>query len=72
MQQETKHYHAWILELNGSHASFEPMAGEYTSKITCRRHAYKAAEGDADKVIVLICRGQEKCPTRLEEAALVA
>ena len=72
MQKTRRHYHAWILEFKGNHVSFEPMAGEYTSKITCRRHAYKAAGGDADKVIVLVCRGQGKCPTKLEEAALVA
>ena len=71
MARTPKHYHAWILQINGSQVSFEAMAGEYHSKITCRRHGYKAAEGDADKVIVLVCRGEDMCPTKLEEAAAI-
>ena len=72
MGNPRNHYHAWILQFNDNRVSFESMAGEYASKGTCRRHAYKAAGGDADKVIVLLCRGQEMCPARLEEAALTA
>ena len=70
MQEVTKHFHAWILRINGAQVAFEAMPGSYASKITCRRHAYKAAGGDSDKVIVLICRGEETCPSIIQETAL--
>ena len=63
VKAEARHYHGWILTIAPSHVSFEPMEGDYTCDMTCRRHAQKRAGGDASKVIVLMCRDDDTCPS---------
>ena len=70
MQATDKHYHAWILRIDGPDVSMEPMPGKYASDMKCRRHATKKAGGDGSKVVVLICRHEENCPSRIRELAL--
>ena len=57
MQEAEKHYHAWILHIDMNEVALQPMPGEYTSDLKCRRHGIKAAGGDREKVVVLLCRG---------------
>ena len=70
MQAANRHFHAWILHIDQNQVTLQPMPGEYASDLTCRRHAIKAAGGDSGKVVVLMCRGEEKCPSNYEAAAL--
>ncbi len=70
MQTTSKHYHGWIQRIDDRQVAFEPMPGEYTSQLKCRRHAVKAAGGEAYKVVVLMCRDEDTCPSRFEAAAL--
>ena len=70
MQATQKHYHGWILRIEGPNVSLEPMTGEYTNDMKCRRHATKEAGGDASKIVVLVCRSEDNCPSRIREAAL--
>lgn len=70
MQKSQKHYHGWILRINGTDAWFEPIEGAYSTDIKCRRLTTKMAGGDASKIIVLTCKDEEACPSRLKEAAL--
>ena len=72
MTPTEKHYHGWILRIDGAQAAFEAMPGQFSDKTTCRRHAYKAAGCDMDKVIVLMCRGEDQCPTKLEMTSQAA
>ena len=70
MSQEPRHYHGWILQIEGSQIWFEPIDGEYNNPMTCRRQAKKVTDGDADRVVVMICKGDNTCPSRLEATAL--
>lgn len=70
MQETQKHFHAWILRINNDQVYLEPMPGEYVSDLKCRRHGIKAAGGEASKVVVLMCRGGDNCPSNVEAAAL--
>ena len=70
MQAKDKHYHGWILTIEGSHVSFEPIEGTFEEPMKCRRQATKEASGDGSKVLVLLCRGEDSCPSKLEGAAL--
>lgn len=72
MQTTAKHYHGWILRIGSNQVVFEPMPGEYASHLKCRRHAYKAAGGDASKVVVLVCRDEATCPSKFEVTALAS
>ena len=72
MQATSKHYHGWILRIQGPDVSLEPMPGKYASDMKCRRHATKKAGGDASKVVVLMCRSEETCPSRIREVALAS
>ena len=70
MQETAKHYHGWVLRIAGPNVSLEAMPGEYSIEMTCRRHATKKAGGDGSKVVVLMCRNENSCPSRIREAAL--
>ena len=72
MSNNHKHYHGWILKIDGPRVSFESVPGAYTAHMSCRRHATKAAGGDPSKVIILLCRGEDLCPTKLKEEAMAA
>ena len=72
MQAAEKHYHGWILRIDSNQVVFEPMPGEYTSDLKCRRHAIKEAGGEASKVVVLMCRDEDACPSRFEVTALAS
>ena len=69
MQEAERHFHAWILHIDKDQVVLQPMKGDYTSDIKCRRHAIKAAGGDREKVVVLMCRGQEHCPSNYQVIA---
>ena len=70
MQDTAKHYHGWVLRIAGTDVSLEAMPGEYSIEMTCRRHAIAKAGGAVSKVVVLVCRNEEICPSRIREAAL--
>lgn len=70
MKEAERHYHGWILRIDSHQAVFESMPGEYSTTLKCRRHTIKKAGGDAQKVIVLVCRGGETCPSKIEVEAI--
>ena len=70
MQREEKHYHAWILQNINNKLVYQAMEGLYQSHLTCRRHAIKSAGGDTSKVVIMVCRGAENCPSKYEAVAL--
>ena len=71
MIQENRHYHAWILQTEGARTWFEPIPGEFDYQMAGRRQAMKATDGQAERVVVMICNGGETCPTNVTEAAAV-
>ena len=70
MQATEKHFHGWILTIDGTHVSFEPIQGAYAGDMKCRRQATREAGGDGSKVIVLLCRGDDHCPSKYEVATV--
>ena len=68
MSQDTKHYHGWIMQIEGAQIWFEPIPGEYIYDMTCRRQALKASEGEPARVVVMVCRGDDRCPTTVKAA----
>ena len=70
MPARDKHYHGWILTIDGSRVSFEPIQGAFEGDMKCRRQATREAGGDGSKVLVLLCRGEDSCPSQLEATAV--
>ena len=70
MKSQDKHFHAWVLRIDNNHLGFYAMQGSYTNDITCRRHALMQVRGDPNKIIIMICRSQETCPSNYAPAEL--
>ena len=70
MSEEARHYHGWTLQIEGSQIWFEPIDGDFNNQMTCRRQALKATDGNAVRIVVMVCKDQDTCPSRLEAAAL--
>ena len=70
MKTQDMHFHAWILRINENTFGFHAMEGAYPNDITCRRHALKEVDGDPNKVIIMICRSEDTCPSKHEAAAM--
>lgn len=70
MSEEARHVHGWILQIQGTDIWFEPIPGEYSNHMTCRRQALKATEGNASRIVVMVCKGEETCPSKIQDTAL--
>ena len=72
LNQDTRHYHGWVLQIEGTRIWFEPIPGEYEYHMAGRRQALKATDGQTERIVVMICNGGETCPTNVAQAEPVS